>query len=186
MLLQQRNSIIINPSCLSDSSSTIPSNPLRRRSQGKCCFLFRFDLLFSLLLYNRIHVTDLHSRFTEAKESIKGKPLQRDSHAPSHSNAGKKLGVVKPLPPKVVSVIDARSKAKPVPRHAPDPPKTQVESKFSPEMSEEQRAVELQKFVDFFTQITLFDEPFSTKLSQSFLAQNWTLGSALAIVKAAR
>ena len=132
-------------------------------------------------------MTDLHSRFTEAKESIKGKRLRLDSHAPSHSNAGKKLGVVKPLPPKkVVRVIDARSKAKPVPRHAPAPPKTQVESKFSPEMSEEQRAVELQNFVDFFTQITLFDEPFSTKLSQYFLAENWTLGGVLAIVKSAR
>ena len=80
-------------------------------------------------------MTDLHSRFTEAKESIKGKRLQLDSHAPSHSHAGKKLGVVKPK--KVVRVIDARSKAKPVPRHAPAPSKTQVESKFSPEMSEE-------------------------------------------------
>jgi hypothetical protein len=134
-----------------------------------------------------MHVTDLHSRFTEAIGSIKGKRLHLDRHAPSNANAGKKLGVVKPLPPKkFVGVIDVRSRTNPVPRHAPAPPKTQFESKFSPEMSEEQRAVELENFVDFFSQITLFDKPFSTKLSQYFIAENWTLGGVLAIVKAAR
>ena len=133
------------------------------------------------------HVTFSYSRLTEANGAIKGNRLQFENHTRTpHANAGKKLGLFKPLPPKrVVKIIDVRTKKSVSHNHAPAPPETQVESKISPEMSDEQKEVELKKFVDFFS-ATRFDHQFSAKISECFLSESWTLEDVLAIIKTGR